>query len=305
MIRYKRMLRAVVLLSAWGLATVAPTAAQEPIIVEGFSTPESALHDAEHDVYYVSNINGNPGDRDDNGFISRVAPDGTVLDLKWIDGASDDIELHAPKGMAVHGDNFYVTDINTLRVFERTTGEPRSHWPLAEATFLNDVTVTDDGVVYFTDTGIRITATGFEPTGTAAVWKLQAGSFPERITIPDDDRIGLPNGIAAVGPGFMLVRVDSAAPVMATSMDFPASMLSMAELPVSQLDGIVALSPDHLGFLISSFGENAIYHYVGADQRLVVADTPVADIGFDRQRSRVLIPQLETGRLVIHPVDLD
>ena len=45
------------------------------------STPESALHGPEADVYLVSNINGGPGDRNDNGFISRLSADGQVLDL--------------------------------------------------------------------------------------------------------------------------------------------------------------------------------------------------------------------------------
>ena len=75
-----------------------PLYGQEPIPVGDMSTPESALHDPEADVYLVSNINGGPCDRDDNGFISRVSPDGQVLDLKWIDGADPGVTLHAPKG---------------------------------------------------------------------------------------------------------------------------------------------------------------------------------------------------------------
>ena len=87
----------------WALALAAmlcaasPLYGQEPISVGDMSTPESALHDPEADVYLVSNINGGPGDRDDNGFISRVSPDGQVLDLKWIDGADPGVTLHAPR----------------------------------------------------------------------------------------------------------------------------------------------------------------------------------------------------------------
>jgi hypothetical protein len=50
----------------------------------GLSTPESVLHDAVADVYLVSNINGSPLGKDGNGFISRLAPDGSLLELKWI-----------------------------------------------------------------------------------------------------------------------------------------------------------------------------------------------------------------------------
>src|SRR2546430_5291507 len=54
------------------------------IVVEGFLTPESVLHDPAQDIYFVSNINGGPTTKDNNGFISRVRPDGAVENLKFI-----------------------------------------------------------------------------------------------------------------------------------------------------------------------------------------------------------------------------
>src|SRR6266851_4924042 len=59
----------------------APAAAPAPgatklAVVEGFLTPESVLHDPVQDIYFVSNINGGPTTKDNNGFISRVRPEG-------------------------------------------------------------------------------------------------------------------------------------------------------------------------------------------------------------------------------------
>src|SRR5205823_1591551 len=71
--------------------------------VTGLSAPESVLHDAQADVYLVSNINGSPFAKDDNGFISRLSPSGEVMELKWIDGSRRDVELNAPKGLALLG----------------------------------------------------------------------------------------------------------------------------------------------------------------------------------------------------------
>ena len=85
------------------------------LTVEGFSTPESAVHDTIADVYLVSNINGSPFGDDKAGFISRVSPDGKVLDLKWIDGSSADVELNAPKGLALVAETLYVADVNVVR----------------------------------------------------------------------------------------------------------------------------------------------------------------------------------------------
>ena len=84
----------------------APAAPSAPITVAevGFATPESVLHDEIADVYLVSNINGHPLQPDGNGFISQLSPTGEVLDLKWIDGETEGVELNAPKGMAIVGD---------------------------------------------------------------------------------------------------------------------------------------------------------------------------------------------------------
>src|SRR5580698_90218 len=38
----------------------------------GFAEPESVVYDVENDRYLVSNINGKPGDKDNNGFISAL-----------------------------------------------------------------------------------------------------------------------------------------------------------------------------------------------------------------------------------------
>ena len=84
----------------------------------------------------MANINGAAAEKDGNGFISRVSPQGVVLDLKWIDGASPGVTLHAPKGMAIVADTLFVTDIDCIRRFHRVTGRAssgalsgRSHLP--------------------------------------------------------------------------------------------------------------------------------------------------------------------------------
>src|SRR5690606_1062946 len=125
-----------------------PAAArQAPIIVsEGLLGPETVLHDTESDVSLVSNVNGDLSGKDDNGFISRVSPEGKVLELKWIDGASADVTLHAPKGMAFRRDVLLVADIDTVRVFDRKSGKPFGNWPVNGSTFLNDIAVTSDNI---------------------------------------------------------------------------------------------------------------------------------------------------------------
>src|SRR5207247_257348 len=72
--------------------------------IVGFLSPESVLADSAQDTYFVSNINGGPLAKDNNGFISRLRPDGALEVLKFIEGGRAGVTLNAPKGLAVWGD---------------------------------------------------------------------------------------------------------------------------------------------------------------------------------------------------------
>jgi hypothetical protein len=63
---------------------------------DGIKTPESVLFDAVSNKIFVSNINGQPSDKDGNGFTSMLDADGKIIKLDWITG------LNAPKGQAVY-----------------------------------------------------------------------------------------------------------------------------------------------------------------------------------------------------------
>jgi DNA-binding beta-propeller fold protein YncE len=71
-----------------------------------FKTPESAVYDEKRAVIYVSNMNLNPRQKDGNGFISKVAKDGKIIQLEWISGMS------SPKGLALYGNTLYTADID-------------------------------------------------------------------------------------------------------------------------------------------------------------------------------------------------
>ena len=107
--------------------------------VSGLSTPESALYDSEKDVIYVSNVNGHPTEKDSNGFISTVSPEGKIISLNWVEN------LNAPKGLALRSNKLYVADIATLVVINTNTGEIVKRFQDDNAKFLNDVTITHDG----------------------------------------------------------------------------------------------------------------------------------------------------------------
>lgn len=108
-------------------------------------TPESVLYYAEEDILFVSNINGNGADKDNNGFISKMALDGKIETLQWATG------LSAPKGMGISGNKLYVTDIDRLVMLDVNAGAVLKTYAVTEPVYLNDVTVAADGTIYVSD----------------------------------------------------------------------------------------------------------------------------------------------------------
>lgn len=110
-----------------------------------FTGSESALYDAGTDVIYVSNGNTKSGEKDNDGFISVINPDGTVRDLKWVEGGLD-----APKGMALLQGKLYVTDIDAIKIIDVASATLEKTIPVDSAIFLNDL-ATDEQKLYFSD----------------------------------------------------------------------------------------------------------------------------------------------------------
>jgi len=284
---------------------VAPVPAPPPapgatkaLTVAGFSAPESVLHDSTQDIYFVSNINGSPTAKDNNGFISRLRPDGAVENLKFIEGGRAGVTLNAPKGLAVLGDTLWVADIDIVRAFNARTGAPLDSvkFDSAGAVFLNDVTVATTGAIYITDTGIRFDDVGnvLHP-GPDRVFRIG----PDRkVTVAArGDTLGWPNGITVdpVGRRFIIVS-------------FGAAKTVLAWKPGDRSPRIIARGPG--GFdgvqvaggriLVSSWADSTVSAYETGQEVKVITGVPSpADIGYDAKRNRVLVPILSGNRVEV------
>ena len=262
-----------------------PTAGATGFLLEGmgFDTPESVLYDAQEDVYLVSNINGNPGDKDGNGFISRVSPEGRLLDLKWIDGAAEGVTLNAPKGLALFGDALYVTDIDTVRVFERSTGAPLSAVAVEGASFLNDAAAAEDGSVYVTD------------SGSGYIYVISPEGSATRL---DDVQFKGLNGIVGTGAH---IWVTVGGPLV-WELDENGVQVGEVQVPAGALDGLVQLADASL--LVSSWQAGAVYwiDVTGQASEVAVGINGPADIGFDSKRNLVLIPHFQDDRVQAIPL---
>lgn len=274
---------------------VAESADNHTIVVEGvgFATPESVEYYAEEDVYLVTNINGSPFDADGNGFISKLRPDGSVVELKWIDGTRQGTTLNAPKGMAIVDDKLYVADRNQVHIFTLPSGTQQASITIEGSTFLNGVTPACGGYVYVTDSGY---GEGFSASGSDAIYKVRpSGHYKKVIT---DRDLGHPNGILEHGSYLTLVSFGSGELL---SVDLAGRVSTLPAPANGNLDGLVALDDGQLA--ISSWGGSAIYLYNpdGTYSTLVESLDAPADLGVDSKRRRLLIPLFKQDKVVIQP----
>jgi hypothetical protein len=267
-------------------------------VVGGFAEPESVLHDSVDDVYLVSNLGGSPIDKDGNGFISRVSPDGRVLALRWIEGGQRGAVLHAPKGTGIRGDTLYVADVDVVRRFHRVTGAPLGEIAIPRATFLNDVAVGADGSMYVTDSGLRMGGGRMEASGTAAVHRIAPGG--QVSAVASGQELGSPNGVVVDADGSVIVAGYTSGEVFRIAADGARTPFRAPSR--GNLDGLVRTRGGLL--MVSDWKRSSVYAIrADAAPAVAVSDLPSpADIGYDARRNRLLVPLMTVNRVEIHPL---
>lgn len=294
---------------------------QERIVLEnvGLAAPESVVHDTRRDVYLLSNVNGRAIDVDGNGFIAKISPAGRVIDLKWIDGQKDGVTLHSPKGLAIAGDVLYVADHgdangNVVRLFDLNSGASLGDVPIPGSYFLNSLAALPSGDVLVTDSAWQLTLTTadatqplapgarrhhdqttWSPTGQDAIYRI--GPDRQVSVFARSPELAQPNGIRLLASGNLLVGSSSASHVY--ELDPSGRKVGVRYFPAPGFDGVGQM-PD--GQILASGGGRL--HVLWPDGKVAPhpgIDTHVADLNFDLERGRLLLPQLAANKLVIEP----
>ena len=281
--------------SSGASADAAGGAARRVAMVEGFKTPESVRFDSAQNVWFVSNVNGNPSVKDNNGFISRVRGDGSAVDsLMFIAGGRNGVTLNAPKGSVLVGDTLVVLDIDAVRMFNARTGAPVGSVNLAPlgATFLNDIARGPDGALYITDTGIRFGANGqVTHPGRDRIFKI-AGRTPS-VAIADTALAG-PNGIAwdAANNRFVVVPFNSKSLMTWAPGGKPAPLAQ----GVGQFDGVAVLSDGRV--LASTWADSSIYVASNGTLTKLASGLPgPADFGVNASGDVLAVPLFTENRV--------
>lgn len=260
--------------------------------ITGLQTPESVYYDKDQDVYFISNINGDPTAADNNGSIVKVKPDTLQAD-QFIEAGKNSVTLNAPKGITILHDTLYVADLDTVRMFDDKSGAPKGQVKVPGATFLNDLT-TDGKVVYVSDSGMKAgTGGNFDPTGTDAVWEI-SGTKATRIASGKD--LNRPNGLEVVDGKVWVVSFASN-----ELYDIEKGRkTNVAKLPKGSLDGLLHMSDGT--FVITSWESNSVFRgpKAGPFTEIITDVKSPADIGYDTKRHVLLVPHFMENKVSIH-----
>ncbi|MGH7475601.1 MAG: SMP-30/gluconolactonase/LRE family protein [Longimicrobiales bacterium] len=264
----------------------APIPPQLVSTVSGFSEPEAVRYDPDQDVFFVANFNGSGDEADNNGFISRVRPDGSIERLQFIRGGRAGVTLHAPRGMAITGDTLWVADVDAVRGFDRRTGTTLVviDFTAFEPGFLNDLAPGPDGALYVTDTGRN------------RIYRIADGAAEIAL---EDSTLDGPNGITWDAAEERFVVAPFGGQRMLRGWR-PGRMTSewVAVLPGARLDGVEVLGDSTI--LVASQADSAL-HLVrnGIGTRIIRTAGRPADIGVDTRRNRVAVPFIALDRVDI------
>jgi sugar lactone lactonase YvrE len=116
----------------------------------GFKFPESVAYDPVAKVLYVGSFGGTelkPGEKDNNGYISKVSLDGKILEERFLPAPG--VTMNKPKGIWVKGSRLWVTDIDGVWEFDTKTRKGKK-LELPGSQFANDPAIVGN-TLYISD----------------------------------------------------------------------------------------------------------------------------------------------------------
>ncbi len=259
--------------------------------VGDLQNPESAHYDKDLNVWFVSNVNGDPGKKDNNGYISRLKADGTPDTTKFIVGGKNGVTLNAPKGIAVVGDTLWVADIDAVRGFNKGNGMPVATVVAPGAKFLNDAAAGPDGTLYITDTGvIPDPKTGLKHVGPDRVYQVKGRKATVAL---ESAQLQGPNGIVWDPKDTDFVIVSFMGPGIFAWKPGSKDLRSLGTGP-GQQDGVEPLPDGRL--LFTSWADSSLFVLDnGRATKVASGIASPADIGL--KDKTVAVPQLMENKV--------
>lgn len=255
--------------------------------IPGLHRPESAHYDPQRERIYVSNLGGGPLDKTRSGFLTVVAPEGLIDQLRWVD------KLQAPKGLALCQDALYVADLDEILQINADTGEISNTWEVEDAGFLNDVACSPDGsVVYISD--MRKNRIYAVEDASLSLW-LESPELEN-----PNGLLGTEQGLIVASWGVMMSPDDfsTEAPGHLKVVDYQSKTIQPLNdaRPLGHLDGVER--DQRAGYLVSDWMSGDIFWIAdGQSHTVLTLAQGAADIGYIPHTDVLLVPMMEDSAL--------
>jgi len=258
-------------------------------VTEGVNAPESVYVDPVSRSIFVSMIGGQPGERDGNGRIMRLAPDGTVVSATWATG------LNAPKGLRSHEGTLWTADIDEVVSIDMASGRVASRVKIDGAQFLNDVAVGDDGTVYVSD------------MLASRIYAVREGKTS---VFAEGEDLEYPNGLLVEG-GRLIVGgwgkpeadFSTKVPGRLFALDLKTkTKTAITPKPFANIDGVEA--DGRGGYVLTDWLKGQLIHVTsGGDVRVLRQfKAGTADLAFVAAGNIAIVPHMSENRIAAYDV---
>ncbi|MCI5057442.1 MAG: hypothetical protein MRY83_15105 [Flavobacteriales bacterium] len=242
--------------------------------IEGFSHPESVIY-WKDSLLFVSNIGEQRGDSIHDGYISLVKFDGTIVKKELFSDLDD------PKGLCLHDNKLYVSDITKVVAIDLESKEKQS-FPGPNAKFLNDITVDDQDNIYVSD------------MMTSAIYRLK----DERLQVwIQDKELENPNGLL-FDDGRILIaswgvfengKVREAKNAALRAVDLETKEIIKLSIDIGNLDGLQKTGE---GYFVSDWVNGGVYlvRLKGPTRLFKKTEKSVGDILYLEKHNLLVLP---------------
>jgi sugar lactone lactonase YvrE len=245
---------------------------------EVLMTSESVCYDPLTNLLYVSCINGNPAEKDGNGFIAELSLNGEVINLNWITG------LNAPKGMSVNKSKLFVTDIDRVVEIDISKSAVSREFKVDGAKFLNDIVIDPNGLIYISD------------MATSKIHRINNGIVESWLS---DEEIEAPNGMFYENKEILI----------GTKKGIYAVRINDKRIwPILPVDGgIDGLKADGHGNYIISDWKGKIQMVNISKESMILIDTSIsgvnaADLEFIPGKNMLFVPTFSDNRVTAYEI---
>ena len=261
--------------------------------ISGLESPQSFLADPATNSYFISNVNGEPTARDNNGFITKLNGNAEIIGFKFIAGGRNGTTLHAPKGMALVENILYIADLDTLRAFDKNTGQsiisvtfPAQKSSTASMS-LFDIAAGREGLLYVSDMAGN------------TVYQVDTAHQHRISVLVHDDRLAGPAGLAVHPKTGHVVAVSwDKGHIMDITPDGMLTELVSNSFFTSRFQNLSGVDFDRWGNMyVSDLTKGKVWRMQPNKKFQVIAEylpTP-ADIGVDRINNLILVPYAQAN----------